>query len=47
MEAGKIYLLEDGWNKTFLRELLSVPSSKHDDQVDAASIAYSELKRTI
>jgi predicted phage terminase large subunit-like protein len=37
-EAGKVFIpLEAPWLGDFLRELLSYPSSKHNDQVDSVS----------
>jgi predicted phage terminase large subunit-like protein len=32
-----------GWNRVFLDELAGFPSGAHDDQVDAASDAFSGL----
>lgn len=36
-EAGNIKLLRAQWNEDFIKELVSFPESKHDDQVDALS----------
>lgn len=47
-EAGNVYLVRAAWNDTFVSELCSFPMGEFDDQVDAASRAYSRLiqKRT-
>lgn len=36
-------LLEGSWNDTFLNELEGFPDALHDDQVDAASDAFSAV----
>lgn len=38
-EAGKVYLVRGPWNDAFLDELCSFPDGRHDDQVDAVSLA--------
>ena len=40
---GKIGLLKAPWNLPLLDELAGFPSGKFDDQVDALSLAFSEL----
>ena len=46
MENGKVYIVADGaWAEEFIEELLHVPSSAHDDMVDATSLAFSELRK--
>jgi predicted phage terminase large subunit-like protein len=40
---GRVHLLKANWNTPLLDELASFPSGKHDDQVDAFSLAFSEL----
>jgi len=46
MENGKVFIVADrAWAEEFIEELLRVPSSAHDDMVDAASLAYSELRK--
>lgn len=42
-EAGNVDLLEGDWNEAFLNEMCSFPYGAHDDQVDAASRAFSKL----
>lgn len=38
-----LMLLEGSWNETFLDELEGFPDALHDDQVDAASDAFSAV----
>ena len=42
-QQGNVLLLEGGWNDTFLNELEGFPDALHDDQVDAASDAFSDI----
>ena len=42
-EAGNVKLVRGTWINTFLDELEGFPSGSHDDQVDAASLALSQL----
>lgn len=42
-EAGNVVLVKGHWNALFLDELLVFPNGQHDDQVDAASGAFSKL----
>jgi len=42
-EAGNVVLVKSHWNAPFLDELLAFPNGSHDDQVDAASGAFSKL----
>lgn len=39
-QAGNIKLVDGPWVDAFLRELESFPDGKHDDQVDALSLAF-------
>lgn len=40
VEGGRVVLLRGSWNEAFLDELENFPSAKHDDQVDASSLAF-------
>ena len=42
-QRGNVLLLEGNWNDTFLNELEGFPDALHDDQVDAASDAFSMI----
>jgi len=42
-EFGEVYLLQTPWNNAFINELVGFPDGAHDDQVDAAALAYLEL----
>lgn len=42
-QRGNVLLLEGAWNETFLDELAGFPDALHDDQVDAAADAFSEV----
>ena len=42
-ENGMVRMVRGDWNEAFLSELVSFPSGKHDDQVDAAAQAFSVL----
>jgi predicted phage terminase large subunit-like protein len=42
-ERGLVKLLAGHWNKDFLDELEVFPYGGHDDQVDAASLAFNKL----
>ncbi len=42
-EAGNIKLVRGPWINAFLDELEAFPNGAHDDQVDAASGALSDL----
>ena len=43
LEADNVRLLKGSWNQAFVDEHLSFPKGKNDDQVDAASSAYTKL----
>ena len=43
-EAGKVVLVRGPWIDAFLEEVCSFPNSKHDDQVDAVSLAVQMLE---
>ena len=42
-EAGNVKLVRGAWNDEFLDELEGFPTAKHDDFVDAASLAFMKL----
>lgn len=42
-EAGNIKILRGAWNEDFFKELENFPDGRHDDIVDACSIAFNEL----
>jgi predicted phage terminase large subunit-like protein len=42
-EGGAVKLLRGGWNKDLLDELELFPFGRHDDSVDALSLAFSRL----
>lgn len=44
-EAGNVKLVQGNWNTEFLDEIETFPLGAHDDQVDAASGAFSKLFR--
>lgn len=44
-EAGNVKLIAGKWNVAFRNELTSFPNGAHDDQVDAASGAFSKLEK--
>jgi predicted phage terminase large subunit-like protein len=41
--AGNVRLVRGDWNAAFIDELASFPHGTHDDQVDAASMAFNKL----
>jgi predicted phage terminase large subunit-like protein len=43
VNAGNVRLVRGEWNKAFIEELRQFPSGKHDDQVDAVSLAFNHL----
>ncbi|MDM7920764.1 MAG: phage terminase large subunit, partial [Pyrinomonadaceae bacterium] len=47
-EEGKVVLVRGAWNEELIEEASSFPAGRHDDQVDAISLAVqllAELKR--
>ncbi|HMO79197.1 MAG TPA: phage terminase large subunit [Pyrinomonadaceae bacterium] len=42
-EAGKIALVRGAWIDDFIEELVAFPNGRHDDQIDAVSIAFRML----
>jgi predicted phage terminase large subunit-like protein len=45
-EAGNIRILRGVWNSQFLDEIEAFPLGDHDDQVDALSGAFAQLRHT-
>ncbi len=45
-EAENVKLVRAPWNTAFLEELTMFPNGKHDDQVDASSLAFAKLVLT-
>ncbi len=45
VNAGNVRMVEGDWNKAYKSELQSFPNGKHDDQVDASSLAFNELSK--
>jgi predicted phage terminase large subunit-like protein len=43
VEAGRVYLVRAPWTTAFLDELEGFPLAAHDDQVDAAALAFARL----
>jgi predicted phage terminase large subunit-like protein len=43
---GRAALLRAAWNAAFTEEAAGFPRGTHDDQIDAASLAYSKLETT-
>jgi predicted phage terminase large subunit-like protein len=46
-QAGNVDIVAGEWNRDYLREMESFPSSDHDDYVDASSGAFLELTNTV
>jgi predicted phage terminase large subunit-like protein len=42
-EAGKIALVRGGWIDDFIEEACRFPHGKHDDQIDAVSLAVQMM----
>lgn len=45
IEAGKVYMVKGAWNRDFIDELETFPQGKHDDQIDAVSVAFEALTK--
>lgn len=43
VNAGNVRLVRGDWNRDFIEELRTFPNGKHDDIVDAASDAFTEM----
>jgi predicted phage terminase large subunit-like protein len=47
INAGNVKLVRGDWNVAFIEELRKFPNGKHDDQVDATSLAFNQLSKTV
>lgn len=45
VNAGNVKLVRGDWNKAFIEELRKFPKGKHDDQVDAAALAFNAIAK--
>ena len=45
-EAGNVRLIKGTWNTNYIEELITFPSGRNDDQVDASSGAFNKLHLT-
>jgi len=43
-EGGRVYLVRGGWIEEFIDECCSFPRGRHDDQVDAVSLAFGVIE---
>ncbi len=43
VNAGNVRMVQGDWNAEFIEELRQFPRGRHDDQVDAASLAFNEI----
>lgn len=43
VNAGNVKLVKGDWNKTFIEEMRTFPYGRHDDQIDAASLAFNAV----
>ncbi|MDE2468069.1 MAG: phage terminase large subunit, partial [Bradyrhizobium sp.] len=43
VNVGNVSVVRGAWNRAFLDELAGFPSAAHDDQVDAAALAFEAL----
>ncbi len=46
INIGNVAMLRAAWNRAFLDELAGFPAAAHDDQVDAAALAFTALVTT-
>lgn len=44
-EEGKVILVRGAWNDDFIEEIAAFPAGRHDDQIDAVSIAVAMLAK--
>ncbi len=46
-EEGKVILVRGSWNDEFVDEICRFPNGRHDDQIDAVSVAVNMLGRGV
>jgi phage terminase large subunit-like protein len=47
LNAGNVKLVKGDWNKAFIEEFRKFPRGKHDDIVDATSLAFNAANQPI
>lgn len=47
VNAGNVKILRGDWNKAYIEQLRAFPHGKHDDKIDASSLAFNELNGTL
>lgn len=45
--AGNVRLVRGDWNKSYVEELCSFPTGRHDDLVDATALAFNRLASNV
>ena len=43
-ESGRVFLVKGTWNQDFIDEVCEFPKGRHDDQVDAISLAFGVMR---
>jgi predicted phage terminase large subunit-like protein len=46
-QIGNVKLVRGAWNRPYLEQLRQFPRGKHDDDVDASSVAFNKLARRV
>jgi len=39
IEGGRVYLIKDGWNDSYLQQVGTFPNAKHDEHIDVTAYA--------
>ncbi len=47
VNAGNVRIVAGEWNKEFIEELRKFPRGKHDDQIDAVSLAFNAANQPV
>lgn len=47
VNAGNVKIVRGDWNEAYIEELRTFPFGRHDDQVDASSLAFNGLSRGV